>query len=86
MGQVGQNMKGGKRRKRKDRVIRQPSFLTGKNKSHKAKLLSEQKAELEKGEKYCDYMYKKGSSGGWKKKWCVLKGCIFSYYKYVHFE
>ena len=81
MGQIGQNMKAGRKRKKKERsLIRQPSFF-GKSKGHKLKLLSKQKAELEKGKKYCGYLAKRNSSGSWKKKWCVLKGCIFTYYK-----
>ena len=83
MGQIGQHMKGGKKRKKKERsLIRQTSFF-GKNKGQKSKLLTQKKAELEKGERYSGYLYKRNSSGSWKKKWCVLKGCIFSYYKWV---
>ena len=81
MGQVGQNMKGGKKRKKKERLlIRQTSFFS-KIKSQKNKLFSQTKAELEKGERYATYLYKKSSNGSWKKKWCVLKGSIFGYYK-----
>ena len=84
MGQIGQHMKGGKKRKKKERsLIRQTSFF-GKNKGQKSKLLTQKKAELEKGERYSGYLYKRTSSGSWKKKWCVLKGCIFSYYKWVY--
>ena len=84
MGQIGQNMKsGGKKRKKKDRsLFRQTSFLSSLGKgSSKSKLISEKKAELEKGERFSGYLYKKISNGSWKKKWCVLKGAIFVYYK-----
>ncbi len=47
----------------------------------KNKALSQKKAELERGEQYAGFMHKKSSNGSWKKKWCVLKGCIFSYSK-----
>lgn len=79
IGQVGQNMKGGRRRKKKE-LSRQGSFFS-KHKGQKLKLLQEKKAELERGERFSGYLLKKSSSGGWKKKWCQLKGCIFSYYK-----
>ena len=83
MGQIGQNMKsGGKKRKKKDRsLFRQTSFLSSRSKGSKSKLISEKKAELEKGERFSGYLFKKSSSGSWKKKWCVLKGSIFGYYK-----
>ena len=84
MGQIGQNMKsGGKKRKKKDRsLFRQTSFLSSLGKSNsKSKLISEKKAELEKGERFSGYLYKKNSNGSWKKKWCMLKGAIFGYYK-----
>ena len=82
MGQIGQSMKsGGKKRKKKDRsLFRQHSFLSSR-KSSKAKLISEKKAELEKGERYCGHLFKRSSNGSWKKKWCVLKGSIFGYHK-----
>ena len=82
--QIGENMKSDtdstKQQKKKDRsLFRQHSFLS--RKSTKSKLLSEKQAELEKGERYSGVMLKKNNSGSWKKKWCVLKGCIFGYYK-----
>lgn len=70
-----------KKQKKKDRsIFRQHSFLSSRR-SSKSKLLSEKKAELEKGERYSGYMLKKNNSGSWKRKWCVLKGCVFGYYK-----
>lgn len=51
------------------------------HKSSKANLLSLKKTELEKGDSYSGYMFKKSGSGSWKKRWCVLKGCVFGYYK-----
>ena len=82
MGQVGENMKSRRRHKKKERSLtRQHSFFSSKSKSHKAKLVSQKKAELEKGEHYSGYLYKRSSGGTWKKKWCCLKGCILSYYK-----
>ena len=85
MGQIGQSMKsGGKKRKKKDRsLFRQTSFLAslGKSSGSKSKLFLEKKAELEKGERFAGYLFKKNSNGSWKKKWCVLKGAVFTYYK-----
>ncbi len=49
----------------------------------KSKALSQKKAELERGQRFSGYMHKRSSNGSWKKKWCVLKGCVFGYYKYV---
>ena len=81
MGQVGQHLKSSKKRKKKERtLLRQPSFFKG-IKSHKSKLPAQKKAELEKGTKYSGYLYKKSTSGSWKKKWCVLRGAVLSYYK-----
>ena len=81
MGQVGQQLKSGKKRKKKERsLLRQPSFFKG-SKGHKSKLSLQKKTELEKGEKYSGYLFKKSTSGSWKKKWCVLRGAVLSYYK-----
>ena len=81
MGQVGQHLKSSKKRKKKERtLLRQPSFFKG-SKSRKPKLSAQKKAELEKGTKYSGYLYKKSTSGSWKKKWCVLRGAVLSYYK-----
>lgn len=68
--------------KKKDRsIFRQHSFISSRNRSSKVNLLSEKRAEFEKGERYSSFMFKKKNSGSWKKKWCVLKGCVFGYYK-----
>lgn len=81
MGQVGHHLKSSKKHKKKDRsLLRQASFFKG-SKSHKSKLTSKQKSELEKGETYSGYLSKRSSSGSWKKKWCVIKGAVLSYYK-----
>ncbi len=56
--------------------------LSSRGKGNKSKLF-DRKADLERGERYSGFMLKKSNSGSWKKKWCVLKGCIFGYYKYV---
>ena len=40
----------------------------------------ERKAKLEIGDRYDGYLYKRSGSS-WKKKWCQLKGCVFSYSK-----
>ena len=84
---MGENIKPGtkdpKSTKKKDRsIFRQHSFLSSRSKSSKSKLWSEKRAEFEKGERYSGFMLKKSTGGSWKKKWCVLKGCIFGYYKY----
>ncbi len=84
MGQIGQSMKsGGKKRKKKHNLLsRQTSFLTwGAKSTHKPNFLSEKKSELERGDRYSGYLFKKTSSGSWKKRWCTLKGCVFGYYK-----
>ena len=82
MGQIGQNISGGKKRKKRDRsLMRQHSFFSAKHKGSKSKLLAEKKAELAKGESYSGYLLKKGRNSSWKRKWCTLKGCIFSYQK-----
>ncbi len=83
MGQIGQNMKsGGKKRKKKHNVLsRQTSFLTRGKTGSKSNFLSDKKSELERGDKYTGYLFKKTSSGSWKKRWCTLKGCVFGYYK-----
>ena len=81
MGQVGQQLKSNKKHKKKDRsLLRQTSFFKG-SKSHKSKLSAQQKSVLERGEKHLGYLSKRSSSGSWKKKWCVLKGAVLSYYK-----
>ena len=70
--------------KKKDRsIFRQHSFLSSRNRNSKPNLWSEKRAEFEKGERFSSFMLKKNNSGSWKKKWCVLKGCVFGYYKYV---
>ena len=87
MGQVGQNMKGGsgggggggggkKKKKKEKSLLRQASFFSSRKKS-------KGKAEdLEGGElAFSGVLYKKNSNGSWKRKWCTLKGCIFSYFK-----
>ena len=67
--------------KKKDKsIFRQHSFLSLR-KSSKSNIWSEKRAEFEKGERYSGFMLKKSNSGSWKKKWCVLKGCVFGYYK-----
>ena len=81
MGQVGQQLKSSKKHKKKDRsLLRQASFLKG-GKGHKSKLSIKQKSELEKGECHSGYLYKRSSTGSWKKKWCVLRGAVLSYSK-----
>lgn len=82
---MGENLKPeAKPAKKKDRsIFRQHSFLSSRTKSSKSNLWSEKRSEFEKGERYSGFMLKKNSGGSWKKKWCVLKGCIFGYYKYV---
>ncbi len=80
MGQIGQNMKsGGKKRKKK--LTRQTSFLTRTKSGSKSNFLTDKKSELERGDRYTGYLFKKTSSGSWKKRWCTLKGCVFGYYK-----
>lgn len=70
--------------KKKDRsLFRQHSFLSSRNRNSKSNLFSEKRAEFEMGERYSSFMLKNNNSGSWKKKWCVLKGCVFGYYKYV---
>ena len=70
--------------KKKERsIFRQHSFLSSHTRSSKSNLWSEKRSEFEKGERYSGFMLKKNDSGSWKKKWCVLKGCVFGYYKYV---
>ncbi len=87
---MGENIKPGpknpKTDKKKDRsIFRQHSFLSSRSKGSKSKLWFEKRGEFEKGERYSGFMFKKSTGGSWKKKWCVLKGCIFGYYKYdVH--
>lgn len=86
---IGQDIQPGsksnKSAKKKDRsIFRQHSFLS--RKGSKSKLWSEKRTEFERGERYSGFMMKKNSGGSWKKKWCVLKGCIFGYYKYVNHE
>ena len=84
MGQVGQQLKSHKKHKKKDRsLLRQASFFKG-SKSHKSNLSPKQKSELEKGETYSGYLSKRSSSGSWKKKWCVLRGAVLSYYRYMY--
>lgn len=84
---MGENIKSSSSKpyKKKDRsLFRQHSFLSfNRNKNSKTNLWSEKRVELEKGERYSGFMSKKSNSGSWKKKWCVLKGCVFGYYKYV---
>ncbi len=63
-------------KKKKDRSLMQQD-----SKSTKSKLLTDKKADLEKGGIYSGYMMKKTSSGSWKKKWCSLRGCVFGFYK-----
>ena len=84
--QIGENMRSGNAqglsKKKKDHsLFRQHSFLLPRPKSTKSKLLTDKKAELEKGERYSGYMMRKTNTGSWKKRWCVLKGCVFGYYK-----
>ena len=84
---MGENIKPGaknsKSTKKKERsIFRQHSFLSSR-KSSKSNLWSEKRAEFEKGERYSGFLLKRSTGGSWKKKWCVLKGCIFGYYKYV---
>lgn len=86
---MGENIKSGTKSsakaKKKDRsIFRQHSFLSLRSKNSKSNIWSEKRAEFEKGERYSGFMLKKSNSGSWKKKWCVLKGCVFGYYKYVH--
>jgi len=82
--QIGENMRAGSGQhltKTKDQsIFKQHSFLSSRSKS-KTKLLTEKKAELEKGDRYSGYLLKKTNTGSWKKRWCVLKGCVFCYYK-----
>ena len=82
--QIGENMRAGSpqslTKKKEQSLLRQHSFLSSRSKS-KTKLLTEKKAELEKGERYSGYLWKKTNTGSWKKRWCVLKGCMFCYYK-----
>lgn len=86
---MGENIKAGtnipvKSRKKKERsIFHQNSFLSSHAKKSKSNLWSEKISEFEKGERYSSFMLKKTNSGSWKKKWCVLKGCVFGYYKYV---
>ena len=81
MGQLGQQLKSNKKHKKKERpLLRQPSFFKS-SKSSKSKLSSQRKNELEKGEKFSGFLFKKSSSGSWKKKWCILRGAVLSYYK-----
>ena len=83
MGQVGQHLGNSKKQKKKDRsLLRQASFFKG-GKGNKARLSTAQKNELERGEHFTGHLYKRSSSGSWKKKWCVLKGAVLSYSKYV---
>ena len=42
--------------------------------------LNEHKQQLEIGEHYHGYLYKR-TGNSWKKKWCQLKGCVFCYSK-----
>ena len=81
--QIGENMgRDGKPSGKKEHSLtKQSSFSLSRNKSTKSKLLTEKKAELEKGERFSGYMMKKSNNGTWKKRWCVLKGCVFGYYK-----
>ena len=86
MGQIGQNMKsGGKKRKKKHSLItRQHSFLSRKTSSgQKSNFLTDKKSELERGNRFSGHLFKRTSTGSWKKRWCTLKGCVFGYYKYV---
>lgn len=86
LGQVGQQLKSNKKHKKKDRsLLRQASFIKG-SKSHKSKLSLKQRTELEKGEVFSGHLFKRSGSGSWKKKWCVLRGAVFSYSKSVHSE
>lgn len=84
---MGEDIKAGasipvKSLKKKERsIFRQ---LSSRTRSSKSNLWSEKRSEFEKGERYSSFMLKKNDSGSWKKKWCVLKGCVFGYYKYVH--
>ena len=81
MGQVGQQLKSNKKHKKKDRsLLRQASFFKG-SKSHRTSISPSQMCELEKGECYSGYLFKRSSSGSWKKRWCVLKGAVLSYSK-----
>ena len=69
------------KKKKPHAFSKQHSFLLSRSKPSKSKLLTEKKAELERGERYSGYMMKRGNTGSWKKRWCVLKGCVFGYYK-----
>ncbi len=47
-----------------------------------SQVLTERKTQLETGDHFKAHLYKRTGSS-WKKKWCQLKGCIFSYTKSV---
>ena len=81
MGQVGQSMKSGKKRRKERVLMRRPSFPSSRPRGRRARLIEEHKPKLEEGERHSGYLFKRNTSGSWKKKWCQLKGCIFSYYK-----
>ena len=84
MGQVGQHLGNSKKQKKRDRsLLRQTSFFKG-GKGHRARLSTKQKSELERGVYFAGHLYKRSSSGSWKKKWCVLKGAVLSYSKLVN--
>jgi hypothetical protein len=57
-----------------------PSKPKKKKKEKNNKIISEHKQQLEMGEHYSGYLYKR-TGNSWKKKWCELKGCVFSYSK-----
>ena len=81
---MGENIKSGAKssvKKKEKSIFRQLSSRTKSSKS--GNIFSEKRAEFEKGERYSGFMFKKANSGSWKRKWCVLKGCVFGYYKYV---
>ena len=80
MGQIGESMKSGGKKRKKKLLSRQTSFLS-RAKAQKSNFLADKKSELERGDKYTGYLFKKTSSGSWKKRWCTLKGCVFGYYK-----
>ena len=50
-------------------------------KSSGMKIMEEKRTQLEYGEQHRGYLHKRSGGGSWKKKYCVLKGCIFSYSK-----
>ena len=50
-------------------------------KSSGMKIMEEKRTQLESGEQHKGYLHKRSGGGSWKKRFCVLKGSIFSYSK-----